>query len=214
MINSFINENLFKYAIKVLNYDNWSFEAFFDPMTKTFPKMAKCKYYDYGASGSPNVIDHLCVLPYNIYFEKIYLFIFFWFNLLLIVNIIHLIYRLLLSFSYQLRSITTSFNLQYVNKEKLSSIINSLTIGQWYILDVLSLNSDPVLFNCILNYLKVNVEQFKKDDNLTLFDYNFNGSEENVKQLEKDDNEISKTKQLVDDKESKKNLIDAQMQTV
>ena len=52
LINNFLNQSLLQYALNVLNHSNWSFETFFDPMTKSFPKMAKCKYYDYGASGN------------------------------------------------------------------------------------------------------------------------------------------------------------------
>merc|ERR1711976_1085629 len=45
-----------------------------DPMAKVFPKVTKCTFHKYGASGTVQTIDGLCILPLNI-IKKIYVFL-------------------------------------------------------------------------------------------------------------------------------------------
>lgn len=47
-------------------------------MDRVFPKVAKCTFHMSGASGSLETHDGLCVLPLNIFNEKIYIFLWFW----------------------------------------------------------------------------------------------------------------------------------------
>ena len=49
-----------------------------DPMNLVFPKVAKCDFYRQGPSGTMQNRDALCVLPVNIFNEKIYIFLWFW----------------------------------------------------------------------------------------------------------------------------------------
>ena len=51
--------------------------------------MTKCTFHKYGASGTVQTIDGLCILPLNIINEKIYVFIWFWFIFLAIISAIH-----------------------------------------------------------------------------------------------------------------------------
>ena len=67
-----------------------------DPMARVFPKVksfhrstvtpplqiTKCTFHKFGASGSVQKFDGICVLPLNIINEKIYVFLWFWFLLL------------------------------------------------------------------------------------------------------------------------------------
>ena len=64
---------------------NWpSFYSIFlqedrlDPMIYIFPRMTKCTFHKFGASGEVEKHDALCILPLNIVNEKIYIFIWFW----------------------------------------------------------------------------------------------------------------------------------------
>ena len=49
-----------------------------DPMDLVFPKVAKCNFYRQGPTGTIQNRDALCVLPVNIFNEKIYIFLWFW----------------------------------------------------------------------------------------------------------------------------------------
>ena len=56
---------------------------------ETCSKVTKCTFHKYGASGTVQTIDGLCILPLNIINEKIYVFIWFWFIFLAIISAIH-----------------------------------------------------------------------------------------------------------------------------
>lgn len=58
-----------------------------------FPRITKCIFHKYGASGSIQKHDSLCVLPLNIVNEKTYIFIWFWFIILLLMLIGLFVYR-------------------------------------------------------------------------------------------------------------------------
>ena len=53
-----------------------------DPMTRVFPRMTKCIYKKFGASGTIQTHDALCMLPINVINEKIYVFLWYWLVLL------------------------------------------------------------------------------------------------------------------------------------
>ena len=63
-------------------------------MNEVFPKMAKCTFVKYGPSGTKENIDGLCILPVNILNEKIYILLWFWFNILAVVTAFHFVWRL------------------------------------------------------------------------------------------------------------------------
>ena len=47
-------------------------------MIYIFPRMTKCTFHKFGASGEVEKHDALCILPLNIVNEKIYIFLWFW----------------------------------------------------------------------------------------------------------------------------------------
>ena len=70
--------SLFIQGSDVLNYTGLEAEDRPDPMARVFPKITKCTFHKYGASGTVEKKDGLCVLPQNIINEKIFLFIWIW----------------------------------------------------------------------------------------------------------------------------------------
>lgn len=65
-----------------------------DALDRVFPKVTKCLFYKYGASGSIQHHDALCVMALNVINEKIYTFLWFWFLILLVVTVTALLWRL------------------------------------------------------------------------------------------------------------------------
>ncbi len=61
--------------------------------------MTKCIYRKFGPSGNIQTIDALCLLPVNMYNEKIFIFLWFWFFMLSITIGISIICKLILIFS-------------------------------------------------------------------------------------------------------------------
>lgn len=66
-----------------------------DPMLEVFPRITKCTFHKYGASGSIQKHDALCVLALNILNEKIYIFLWFWFIILALLSACAIIYSAL-----------------------------------------------------------------------------------------------------------------------
>jgi innexin len=59
-----------------------------------FPKMTKCFFHKYGASGSIQQHDTMCVMALNIINEKIFIFLWFWYIILFFVSLVPLLWRL------------------------------------------------------------------------------------------------------------------------
>lgn len=76
--------------IQQMNQENRS-----DPMVEIFPRITKCTFHKYGASGSIQKHDALCVLALNILNEKIYIFLWFWLLLLAVLSACAIIYSAL-----------------------------------------------------------------------------------------------------------------------
>merc|ERR1712025_776466 len=93
-IDFFLGGEFMTYGSDVLNYTGMESEDRPDPMKTVFPKVTKCTFHKYGASGTVEKKDGLCVLPLNIINEKIYVFLWFWFMFLAIVTGIFTVYRL------------------------------------------------------------------------------------------------------------------------
>lgn len=86
-----VDNNLFSsFFFMQMNQENRS-----DPMLEIFPRITKCTFHKYGASGSIQKHDALCVLALNILNEKIYIFLWFWFIILAVLSACAIIYSAL-----------------------------------------------------------------------------------------------------------------------
>lgn len=74
---------------------NEQVDGFDNILDDVFPKMTKCKFHKYGASGSIQSHDALCVLALNNIHDKIFIFLWFWYIVVLVVSVMALIWRLL-----------------------------------------------------------------------------------------------------------------------
>lgn len=66
-------------------------------MIYIFPRMTKCTFHKFGASGGIQTHDSLCILPLNIVNEKTYIFLWFWYNILAVILVLLVVYRLVLT---------------------------------------------------------------------------------------------------------------------
>ena len=58
------------YYLKVAQFVQSDPASRTDPMTRVFPRMTKCIYRKFGASGTIQTHDALCILPINVINEK------------------------------------------------------------------------------------------------------------------------------------------------
>ena len=108
----FLGYEFSTYGLKVIKFSEMDLEERVDPLAVVFPKVAKCNFFKYGASGSVERHDGLCVLPLNIINEKIYIFLWFWFILLTTWTVSYFCcYRLVTILARYIGFLESSFNL-------------------------------------------------------------------------------------------------------
>ncbi|KAK7067145.1 Structural component of the gap junction, partial [Halocaridina rubra] len=105
-----------------------------DPMDLLFPKVAKCTFQLYGASGSVEKHDGLCVLPLNILNEKIFIFIWFWFIVIAVFTALGLLYRLATIFLPSFRTLLLRTRSQLTSTSNVQDITKKCRIGDWFLL--------------------------------------------------------------------------------
>lgn len=91
--NWFLGGAFLNLAPSVAQADDWSEKM--SPLDIVFPKVTKCTFYKYGASGSIQRHDALCIMALNIVNEKIYMFLWYWFIILSIITGLALVWRIL-----------------------------------------------------------------------------------------------------------------------
>lgn len=90
--NRFLGGAFYTLGPKVLQ-QRWTDKM--DALDVIFPKVTKCHFHKYGASGSLQMHDTLCVMALNIINEKIYTILWFWYLFVLFATILGLIWRVL-----------------------------------------------------------------------------------------------------------------------
>lgn len=154
----------------VLTYSDTPQEQRIDPMVYVFPRVTKCIFHKYGASGSIQKHDvsplstftaresififrpfqSLCILPLNIVNEKTYIFIWFWYLILLTMLFGLLIYRLLIIFVPSIRARVLNARNRMVPREIAIAVSKKVDIGDWWIIYMLGRNLDPIIYKDVL----------------------------------------------------------------
>jgi len=93
LMNRFFDGEFFSYGTNIMKLSDVPQEQRMDPMVYVFPRVTKFTFHKYGASGSLQKHDSLCILPLNIVNEKTYVFIWFWFWILLVLLIGLIVFR-------------------------------------------------------------------------------------------------------------------------
>lgn len=150
LMNKFFDGEFADYGWRVLKYSDQPQENRVDPMVYVFPRVTKCIFHKYGASGSIQKHDSLCILPLNIVNEKTYIFIWFWYLILLTMLFGLLIYRLLIIFVPSIRARVLNARNRMVPREIATSVSNKVDIGDWWIIYMLGRNLDPIIYKDVL----------------------------------------------------------------
>lgn len=117
-----------------------------------FPRLTKCTFHRYGSSGDVQKHDAMCILPINIVNEKIYVVLWFWFYFIAAVSAVAVIYRLLTFFSRAARVNATYLHCRTTNKRELRDIIEHASVGDWFIIDLLSRNMASANFKKLISF--------------------------------------------------------------
>lgn len=146
LIDSFLGGEFSTYGTKVISFTDWDDSVRFDPMMRIFPRLTKCTFHRYGSSGDVQKHDAMCILPINIINEKIYIFLWFWFYFLGIVTFVSLIWRFS-TYSFRgARLFVFKQRAKFCSTQELIQVFDSLPVADWYLVDLLAKNMDPVHF--------------------------------------------------------------------
>lgn len=165
LMDRFLGGEFSSYGWEVLSFSEWDWSVRFDPMIKVFPRLTKCTFHRYGSSGDVQKHDAMCILPINIVNEKVYIFLWFWFYLLGLVSALALIYRAM-TFCYpSIREMATFSHCRIANRKLVRSVLRYGRVGDWFLLDLLAKNLDPINFRDLLLDLKDKLELSKEVQN-------------------------------------------------
>ncbi|XP_014222354.1 innexin inx2 [Trichogramma pretiosum] len=158
LMDYFLDNEFTNYGRDVLSFSEMEPEDRIDPMSRVFPKVTKCTFHKFGASGTVQKFDGLCVLPLNIVNEKIYVFLWFWFILLVFCTVGNLLYRLVILLSRSMRLYVLRSRSRITPYHQVELIVNRCQIGDWWVLYQLSKNIDPLIYRSLLNDLARKLE--------------------------------------------------------
>lgn len=142
----FLDGEFTTYGSDVVKFTEMEPEERIDPMSKVFPKVTKCTFHKYGASGTVQKFDGLCVLPLNIVNEKIYVFLWFWFIILAILSGLSLAYRAAVIIGPKLRLVLLRARSRLSPHDQIKIIASKCQIGDWFVLYQLGKNIDPLVY--------------------------------------------------------------------
>lgn len=145
-------------ALKALIHNDW---ILWDAQSaKIFPKLTKCRYFEYGPSGSIQRKDALCLLSSNIINDKIFAFIWVWFLTLAFISTVHIIYRFItiLCKCFRIRILRSLAHPYSPSMRKIRKATHNGNIGDWFLLYQLGRNINPCVFRDIIEELAINAK--------------------------------------------------------
>lgn len=153
LTDRFLGGEFLEYGTQVVEMSEQELGTRHDPMDLVFPKVAKCTFESYGASGSIARYDGLCVLPLNILNEKIYIFLWFWFIIVAVITAIGLLYRIATVFIPEFRMLLLRSRSQLASSNSVQDVAHKCQIGDWFLLYQLAKNLDPLIYRDFINDL-------------------------------------------------------------
>ena len=163
LLDRFFDGTFITFGIEVMSFADRDQEDRIDPMVYIFPRMTKCTFHKFGASGEIEKHDALCILPLNIFNEKIYIFLWFWMLILSIGSFLVVIYRVLICVSATVRSYLLKIRYRRIRSECIEIIMEKTLAGDWFLLYLLGQNVDPVIFKDIMHELAKKLGYRSKD---------------------------------------------------
>lgn len=157
-IDFFLDGEFTTYGSEVLRFTEMEPEQRMDPMSRVFPKVTKCTFHKYGASGTVQKFDGLCVLPLNIVNEKIYVFLWFWFIILAALSGLSLFYRVAVLIGPKLRMVLLRARSRLSPQDQVKIISDKCQIGDWFILYQLGKNIDPLVYKQLIADLAIKLQ--------------------------------------------------------
>jgi len=123
------------------------------PMCETFPTVVGCKISTYGAAGGESSDGGICILSQNAINEKIYLFLWFWFLLLIIASVLQLIYEIAILSIGAFRSWMMEQQFGGTDDPQMKDFVQNLGLGDWFVLYQIGKNTSEEFFHKLIQNL-------------------------------------------------------------
>jgi hypothetical protein len=163
LLDRFFDGTFLTFGIEVMSFADRDQEDRIDPMVYVFPRMTKCTFHKFGPSGEIEKHDALCILPLNIFNEKIYIFLWFWMLILGFLTLLVVLYRVMIIVSSSVRCYLLRIRYRRVKQEYIELIMEKSVVGDWFLLYLLGQNIDPVIFKDIMYELAKKLGYRSKD---------------------------------------------------
>lgn len=145
LIDLFLDGQFISYGTNAIKYSQNKTEE--NPMIKVFPRVTKCSFSNFGSSGDVQIHDVLCILPLNVIYDKIYLFLWFWLIILSVITGLNLWYRFLIIFSRRMRYFVLKSRCR---SDDVNEVVNNVKVSDWFIIYTIAKNIDCVLFERVI----------------------------------------------------------------
>ncbi|XP_037027425.1 innexin inx3 [Bradysia coprophila] len=152
-VDKFLGGAFLTYGTDVVKFSNMNQENRSDPMVEVFPRVTKCTFHKFGASGSIQKHDALCVLALNILNEKIYIFLWFWFIVLAFLSGCAIIYSSIVVMMPTTRESIIKRRFRTGTPKEIEMLIRNIQVGDFLLLHLLGQNINVNSFGDILRGL-------------------------------------------------------------
>ncbi|XP_044726738.1 innexin inx3 [Chrysoperla carnea] len=152
-VDKFLGGTFMSYGVDVLRFSNLNQENRTDPMVQVFPRITKCTFHKFGASGTIQKHDAMCVLALNILNEKIYIFLWFWFIILAVLSGLALIYSAAVILMPSTREAVLKRKYRFSTPDALTTLIRKTQVGDFLLLHLLGQNMSVLTYNQIMDEL-------------------------------------------------------------
>ena len=166
LMDKFFEGAFLTFGLEVIAFAERDQEDRLDPMIYIFPRMTKCTFHKFGASGEVEKHDALCILaatmkhprriyilPINIVNEKIYIFLWFWFLILGTLSALVVLYRLVIIVSPRMRAYLLYIRFRLIKREVINTIVKKSKMGDWFLFYMLGQNVDSIIFKEVMHEL-------------------------------------------------------------
>ncbi|XP_046984997.1 innexin inx3 [Schistocerca americana] len=159
-IDVFLGGAFMTYGTEVLSFSGRNQENRTDPMVVVFPRVTKCTFHKYGASGTIQKHDALCVLALNIINEKIYIFLWFWLIILAVLSGLALLYSLVIVVLPSVRETILKRRFRFGSPNGVTAIVEKMQIGDFLLLYLLGQNMNTIVFAEVLDELSQKLNDY------------------------------------------------------
>ena len=124
-----------------------------EKLSLCFTLQVGCDISTFGAAGSREVDNGICILSQNIINEKIYLFLWFWFIILGVASGCQMIFEIAVLSMGAVRSWLMERQFDGIGDQQMKDFVLNLGLGDWFVLYQIGKNTNEEFFHAFIKKL-------------------------------------------------------------